>query len=336
MKSALFRSPGVPLSIETVADPVPGPSQVLIKIDRCGICGSDLKMTEPGSPVLYSAGAALGHEYAGVIVGLGRAVTGLAAGDRVTAMPVAGCGRCPACLAEEPLSCAECRYLMGGFSQYTLAEARYVAKLPATLSQNDGALVEPLACGSQAARLAMVAPTSRVLVIGAGPIGLAAMYWARRAGCRRIVAAALSRRNAEIAALMGAESFVQQDESLKANVTEALGGAPDVVFECAGAAGLIAQAIDLVAPRGSIVAAGLCFEAESFVPGNALMKQARLLFSMGYNMGDFRRAIAALDDGFVEPRAMLSGTIALADLPRTLEALRSERTRCKILVDPWM
>jgi (R,R)-butanediol dehydrogenase/meso-butanediol dehydrogenase/diacetyl reductase len=335
MKSAIFHCPGTPLSIESVPDPTPNPNQVVIRVNRCGICGSDLKMTEVGSPVLYAAGAALGHEYAGEIVALGKDVKHLVIGERVTAMPVAGCGHCAACLAEEPLSCSECRYLMGGFSEYTLAEARYVAKLPRSLSHSDGALVEPLACGSQAVRLAQVDPGARVLVMGAGPIGLAAIYWARRAGCQRIVAAALSRRNAEIASLMGASNFVLQGDSLKAAALQHLGSSPDVVFECAGAPGLVGQAIELVAPRGTIVSAGMCFAPEHFVSGSALMKQIRLQFSMGYNMGDFRRSIGALEAGFVEPRAMLSETIELAALPQTLEALRTEKSRCKVMVDPW-
>jgi threonine dehydrogenase-like Zn-dependent dehydrogenase len=335
MRSAIFHGPGTPLSIETVPDPTPNPHQVVIRVDRCGICGSDLKMTEVGSPVLYSAGAALGHEYAGEIVALGKEVNHLAVGERVTAMPVAGCGHCAACLAEEPLSCAECRYLMGGFSEYTVAEARYVARLPRSLSQSDGALVEPLACGSQAVRLAQLQPATRVLVMGAGPIGLAAIYWARRAGCQRIVAAALSRRNAGIASLMGASSFVLQGDSLEAAVLQQLGGCPDVVFECAGAPGLIGQAIELVAARGTIVSAGLCFAPERFVAGKALMKQIRLQFSMGYNMGDFRGAIGALEAGFVEPRAMVSETIELAALPGALEAMRTEKSRGKVMVNPW-
>jgi (R,R)-butanediol dehydrogenase/meso-butanediol dehydrogenase/diacetyl reductase len=335
MKSAIFLAAGAPLSIATVADPTPDSNQVVIRVDRCGICGSDLKMTEVGSPVQYAAGSALGHEYAGEIVALGKDVQHLEIGDCVTAMPVTGCGHCAACLAEVPLSCSECRYLMGGFSEFTIAEARYVARLPQALSQSDGALVEPLACGAQAVRLAQLDPASRVLVIGVGPIGLGIIYWARRAGCRRIVAAARSRRNADIAALMGASSLVLQGESLEAAAIQQLGGRPDVVFECAGAPGLIGQAIALVAPAGTIVSAGLCFEAERFVPGTALMKQIRLQFSMGYNMGDFRTAIGALEAGFVEPRAMLSGTISLAALPQAFEAMRVEKSKCKVMVDPW-
>src|SRR5690606_28150358 len=103
MKSAIFKGPGVPLSIETVPDPSPAAGEVVIKVSRCGICGSDVQMPSADSPVHFPTGAALGHEYAGEIVALGRSVTGFSVGERVTAMPTTGCGRCAACLAGEPV-----------------------------------------------------------------------------------------------------------------------------------------------------------------------------------------------------------------------------------------
>lgn len=335
MRSAIFRAPGVPLSIETVPDPTPGPNQIVIRIGRCGICGSDLTFTDTRSPTHFAIGSALGHEYAGEVVALGRSVTHLSVGDRVTALPSAGCGVCASCLAGDPNGCSACHHIMGGYSQYTLADARYATKLPEALSLDDGALVEPLACGSQAVRLAHVGPGSRVLVIGAGPIGLATIFWARQSGCERIVASARSGRNAELARTMGASAFLTQADDLAGAAAEHLGGAPDIVFECAGGVGPIGQAMDLVAPRGTVVAAGFCLEPQPIATAGALTKQIRLQFSMAYILDDFRRSIAALDAGALSPRAMLSGTIGLDDLPATFESLRHDKSRCKVMVDPW-
>jgi (R,R)-butanediol dehydrogenase/meso-butanediol dehydrogenase/diacetyl reductase len=223
---------------------------------------------------------------------------------------------------------------MGGFSEYTVAESRHVLKLPTSLSMSDGALVEPLACGSQASRYAGLTRQSRVLVIGAGAIGLGAVYWSAMAGCNRIAVAALSDRNAGLAATMGAGDFLLQGKDLPSRVAETLGGPPDIVFECAGAPGLIATSIDCVRVKGTIVSSGMCCVPESFVAGAAVMKQVRLAFSMGYIMSDFGRAIAALDAGHLEPRAMISETIGLDALPGMFEALRTDRSRCKVLVAP--
>jgi 2-desacetyl-2-hydroxyethyl bacteriochlorophyllide A dehydrogenase len=334
MRSTIFKEPGEPLAIEHRAVPDPTVTQVVIKVARCGICGSDLKMTQAGNWVSFAPGAVIGHEYAGEVVAAGKEVEGLNLGDRVTAIPAAGCGQCEACAQGDPYGCSFCTYLMGGFSEYTVAESRHVLKLPTSLSMSDGALVEPLACGSQASRYAGLTRQSRVLVIGAGAIGLGAVYWSAMAGCNRIAVAALSDRNAGLAATMGAGDFLLQGKDLPSRVAETLGGPPDIVFECAGAPGLIATSIDCVRVKGTIVSSGMCCVPESFVAGAAVMKQVRLAFSMGYIMSDFGRAIAALDAGHLEPRAMISETIGLDALPGMFEALRTDRSRCKVLVAP--
>lgn len=334
MKAAVFNGAGEPLAIEDRPIPEPGPGQVLIAVRRCGICGSDLAMTAADSPVTFGAGCVPGHEYAGTVVALGKAVTNLSVGDVVSAFPVAGCGSCDACRAGDPYGCAGCTYLMGGFGEFALAPAALCVRLPKSLTLADGALVEPLACGAQAVRLAEVGPSSRILVLGVGPIGLATIWWAARAGCRQIVAAAPSRRRAELALAMGASAFVTLDDGFAQGLADALGGqVPDIVFEGAGRPGAIATALEHVGNRGTVVSSGMCLSPDSFVPGFAMMKQVRLQFSMAYLARDFRDSVAMLDAGHVEPRAMVTRTITLDRLPATIEALRSASDDCKVLVE---
>ncbi len=335
MKGAIFHGAGLPITIDDRPDPEPGDHEVVIRVARCGICGSDVSMTDSGALVQFAAGAALGHEYAGEVVAMGRAVRGLRVGDRVTALPTAGCGDCPACRAGDPNACACCVHIMGGFAEYTRADARLVTKLPDALSLADGALIEPLACGWQAARLGGIGWASRVLVIGAGPIGLAAVYAARRAGASRIAVVARSDRNEALVQLIGADAFVPQGDALNVGAAAALGGAPDVVIECAGAPGLIEQALGLVAPRGTVVSAGLCFEPQTIAFGAAIGKQLTLRFSLAYTLADFRAAVDAMDAGHVEPRAMIGDTIGLGDLPGMIETMRTTRSGHKVMVDPW-
>ncbi|WP_157219397.1 zinc-dependent alcohol dehydrogenase [Flavisphingomonas formosensis] len=334
MRCLQFNGAGKPLTIEIVPDPEPAAHEIVIKVARCGICGSDVSMTDPRSPVVFADGARLGHEYAGEVVAIGRDVTGFSVGDRVTALPTQGCGTCTACRAGDPNGCSGCHHVMGGYGEYTRADARLAIRLPETLSLTDGALVEPLACGGQAARLAGIGSGARVLVLGAGPIGLASIFAARRAGAARIAAAARSDRARALAEAIGADAFfegVASPEELAAR----LGGAPDVVIECTGAPGRIGTAIDLVASRGTVVNAGLCFDAQTIGFGAAIGKQITLRFSLAYTLADFRRAVDALAAGHVEPRAMIGETIALADLPGTIEMLRGRRSDHKLMVDPW-
>ncbi len=335
MKAAVFRSAGEALEIEDRPVPEPGPGQVLVAVHSCGICGSDLAMTASGSPATFAPGCVPGHEYSGKVVALGQGVTSLRIGDAVSAFPVAGCGTCEACRAGDPYGCSACAYLMGGFGEFAIAAADLCAPLPAGVSLDDAALVEPLACGAQAVRLGAVGPASRVLVMGLGPIGLAAIWWAARAGCRQIVAAAPSPRRSELAGTMGASAFIPMDDAFPQALADAFGGqAPDVVFEGAGKPGAIATALGCVGNRGTVVSSGMCFEHDSFVPGFAVMKQVRLQFSMGYLAQDFRDCVAALEAGHVEPRAMVTRSISLDRLPQTLEALREPGADCKVLVRP--
>ncbi len=334
MKRAIFNRPGERLAIEDRPVPDPGPGEVLIKVERCGICGSDLKMTDPAGPVHFAEGSAPGHEYAGTIAAIGKGVEGWKTGDRVTAFPVGGCGHCAACDALDPYGCNTCTYLMGGFSEYTVAQAALVNRLPANLTFEDGALVEPLACGAQSIRLAGVGPQSRVLVLGAGATGLAATFWAARNGCTSLAVAATSDRRKAIAETMGARHFLHAGSDLSDHAAEVLGGAPDVVIECVGSAGIIGTGVEIVAPRGTIVSSGMCFDPDTLPTGLATMKQVRIQFSMAYLMEDFRRAIAALDAGHLEPRAMVTETIALSALPNMLETLRSDKSRCRVMVSP--
>src|SRR5207253_1613402 len=135
-----------------------------------------------GTGQVFETGSVIGHEFAGEVVALGKDIEHLEVGDRVTSMPFTGCGRCVTCLAGRPNFCAGFRGMAGGFAEYVVATGRTAIKLPATLSLADGALIEPLAVGLHGASLARLHPGSRVLVIGAGPIGLAAVFWARKLG----------------------------------------------------------------------------------------------------------------------------------------------------------
>lgn len=334
MRRAIFHRPGEKLAIENVSVPDPGPGEVLIRIDRCGICGSDLKMTDPASPAHFAEGAAPGHEYAGTIAALGAGVEGFRIGERVTAFPVGGCGHCAACEDHDPYGCASCTYLMGGFSEFTVAQAALVSRLPANLTFEDGALVEPLACGAQSARLGRVGPASRVLVLGAGATGLAATFWAARSGCENIAIVATTDRRRPIADAMGARHFLRAGDDLPARTADVLGGPPDVVIECVGSAGIIGTGVECVAPRGTIVSSGMCFDPDVLPTGIATMKQVDIRFSMAYRMEDFRRALDALHAGHLEPRAMVTDTIPLSALPDMIETLRSDRSHCKVMVTP--
>lgn len=333
MKAAVFRDFGLPLEIEDIAEPRPAADQVLIRVARCGICGSDLHMTrEPALGI--RPGAVLGHEFSGEILELGSAATGFKVGDRVAVAPVRGCGQCLSCQSGEPAWCDSMLLQGGGYAELAVAADRQCLKLPGLASVEDGALVEPLAVALHGVALSGLSAGARALVLGAGPIGLAVAFWARRLGATRVGVVDLTPLQAELAMKLGATHFVQAGEDAANRVTAALGGMPDVVFECVGRPGILAQALEHVRPRGSIIMLGLCTTADSFVPFHAVSKEVKLIASAFFSMREYQKALDVLDGGHAEARDLITDTVPLSTLPGVFESLRQRTSQCKVLVQP--
>lgn len=334
MKAAVFRKFGTPLSIETVPDPTPEAGEVVIKVGRCGICGSDLHIT--GNPHrLAPSGKILGHEWAGEVVATGHGVARVKTGDRVAVLPLSSCGQCASCLAGEPAWCAQRAIDGGGYGEYAKTHERQCFVIPKSLSLEDGALVEPMAVGLHGVAISGMTPGARCLVIGAGPIGLATIFWAYRMGAGPIAVTASSRRREDLAMDMGATTFLDPALETASAAAEALGGPPDIVFECVGAPGLIEKSVTAVRRRGTVVVLGLCFEPDSFVPGLAVGKEVRIQCAGFYSAREFEHSIEPFDRGDVAPRAMVTETVSFAQFPAAFEALRERTHQCKVMLNPW-
>ncbi|WP_439561903.1 zinc-dependent alcohol dehydrogenase [Roseinatronobacter sp.] len=335
MKALIFDGFGKPLRPAVCPDPVPARDEVVLKICRCGICGSDLHMTE--DPVFaLEQGAVIGHEFSGEVVETGADVRTLRVGDLVAAAPLRGCGRCAACRAGTPAWCENGMTLIGGgFGQYTALADHQLRKLPDGISLADGALAEPLAVALHGVLRSGLKPGARVLVVGAGAIGLAVVYWARRMGARAIVAADLNDFQRDRAEDLGATGFITSGPDMKQRVASACGGAPDIVFECVGKVGLIDHCIDLVRPQGTVCVLGLCTGTDTLDSFRAISKEVTVIMSVFFNMHEFTTAIDALDAGGYAPQALVSDVVGLSEAPAAFEALRSRTTQCKVLIDPF-
>ncbi|HKD66623.1 MAG TPA: alcohol dehydrogenase catalytic domain-containing protein [Candidatus Binataceae bacterium] len=336
MRAAVVRRAGQPLSIERVPDPAPGPGDVVLKVARCGVCGSDLQRTEAGlGDFAYQPGDIMGHEFSGEVVALGADVSRLRVGDRVAPLPIMGCGNCANCLVGQSLWCANVR--MGGkaYAEYTIAGQNECLKLPEGLSWGEGALIEPIAVGLHGASLAAITPRVRVLVLGAGPIALAATYWARRFGAGSVAAVARSNRRRDLALKLGATSFLTTGTDLPERASAELGGPPDVVFEGVGGTGMIEQAANCVGPRGSVIVLGACWTPDPWLPVTALFKEVRVHFSMMYGMRDYELVADVLRSGETSFGAMITDTVSFEQFPAAFEALRASRTQVKLMLDPW-
>jgi len=333
VKAAVFKKLKSPLIVETIADPTPGEGEVVVEVCRCGICGSDLHITE--DPIFGAqSGTVLGHEYSGRVMAVGKGIARTKVGDHVAVFPVHGCGKCATCLAGIPAWCSQMRIDGGGYGQYSLAEEHQLIRLPKTMSLEDGALIEPMAVSLHGVALAKPKPGARVLIIGAGPIGLAAAYWSKHMGAGRIAVTAGSNRRAELALKMGATHFIDPANASPEAVNAALGGPPDIVYEAVGKVGLIQKAIEYVKVRGTVVVLGLCTPPDTFMPFQFVSKEVTLQASAFYEVGEFEVAADVLDKDPETPRAMVTDIVDLTNMPAMFEALRHRSTQCKVLVDP--
>ncbi|MGY1743690.1 MULTISPECIES: zinc-dependent alcohol dehydrogenase [unclassified Blastococcus] len=333
MRAAVFDRPGEPIRVERLPDPEPGPGDVLVRVGRAGICGTDLAMTSD-SLLTYGPGP-FGHEFAGEVVAVGAGVDRARIGELVACLPVTPCGGCPGCASGYALTCAAPRGGAAGFAELAAVPAAGAIALPRTLGPADGALVEPMACGLHALRRGRLRAGDRVLVLGAGSMALSAVHWARRIGAGRVVVASRSAHRREVAMAVGADAFHSTAEDDPAELDALLGGPVDVVAECVGKEGMVARAIELVGRGGTVVSMGMCMAAEAVVPALCAFKEATVVFPLSYTVDEFVETARAFDAGRLRAELMVSDVIALDELPGTMEQLRTgTRSALKVLVDP--
>lgn len=330
MKAAWYPGEGKPVEIHDLPDPEPGATDVVIEVHRCGICGTDLSMTK-GEMWDYGPGQ-IGHEFAGEIVALGSDVEGYKLGDKIAVLPSGACGKCEGCKGGNHILCRNAAGVTRGFAELALVPADVAVKLPDTLSMADGALVEPLAVSLYGVRQSRLQPGDTVLVLGGGTVALYAIYWARRLGAGRIVAASRSARRKDLCLQMGADAFVEFGDNEIGEVIEALGGSPDLVYECVGVEGMLTKAIMHAKLYGTVVSLGFCTHPDPVMPAMGSYKCVTLQFLVGYTMKDFLYIADHLDGGHVDPKAIITNEIPLLELPEMMERLRGSNTETKVHV----
>ncbi|HXL99850.1 MAG TPA: zinc-binding dehydrogenase [Rhizomicrobium sp.] len=330
-----------PLVVETLADPEPGAGDIILRVKNCGICGSDLHMTEPTSIMPLALGAVMGHEFAGEVVAVGKsAASQWKSGDRVAGFPFICCGEHSPCLNFSQGRGLCMKGVSIGLGQSPGAYADYVRlgagsafRLPDSVSFREGAMVEPLAVGLHAVDMARMARGATVLVIGAGPVGLAVMLWAKFLGARHVIVSEKAELRRTMAARFGATDAIDPGQPLTAQVEKIAGRGPDIIFECVGAPGLINMAM-MDAPRGCrIVIAGVCQQPDTIMPLMGIMKELELQFVLGYRPADFDYVISMIASDRVDVDHMVTDIVSLDQLPTAFEALRKPVHQCKVMLE---
>lgn len=295
MRAAVLVAPGQ-LRIQDVPLPEPAPGWVRVAVQASGICGSDLHIytgkhpwLAPGSPMAeFVLGNVYGHEIAGVVDALGDGVSSVGVGDRIAVDAIVPCFRCAFCRAGLYQVCPNLAHYgfqySGGFAEHVLVPATNAIRLPDELSIEDGALLDPLVVGVHAVHRAGISLADRVLVLGAGPIGLAAVAAAARAGARSVTVVARHDLHRDLADAAGAHHVVVSAEEADAELGRLTQGEGwDVVIEAVGyQADAMAQAVRLVRRRGRIVFTGVYEVPVALDLGELLMKEASIIASHAF------------------------------------------------------
>ena len=323
------------LRIEERPDPGPGPGQVLVAIEKGGICGSDLHYFQDGRIGAFRVREPmiLGHEISGRVAALGAGVEGLAEGQPVAVSPSRPCGACRYCREGMPNQCPNMRFygsampfphIQGAFADLLVAEPEQCVPTDG-LTSAEAAMAEPLAVVLHAASLAGRLLGRRVLVTGCGPIGLLAILVARAAGAAEIVATDITAFTLAKAGALGASETINVREAPDGlNRFEADKGHFDVLFECSGVAAALAPAVPALRPGAVIVQLGL--GGDMTLPLQAMTVKELILRGSFRFHSEFRLAVEMMRTGRLEVVPLVTHVRPMTDAGAafTLAADRNE------------
>ena len=316
MRAAIFDAPQA-IRMADVAKPVPGPGEALIRVKAAGLCAGDLYIYTGKNP--YVSYPRIGcHEIAGVVEAYGPGASGPAPGTRVVVDPFIGCGKCYPCRIGKRNCCANLTIIgihrEGGFADYVVCPAQNLNVVPATLTDFEAAFAEPVAIGVQGCRRGQVTADDTVLVLGAGPIGLAIVEVARAHGAR-VYATDISAERLTTAADLGAIP-IAGGAGLVERVLEVTNGeGMPVVMEATGAVPAIEQTLDLVAAGGRIVILGLVKKGQGVtLPGLDFTRKEATILGSRASVDCFPEALELLAAGKIHyPR--IASSFALGEAP---------------------
>jgi L-iditol 2-dehydrogenase len=313
------------IALREVDKPSVGPDDLLVRIEACGVCGTDRHLFHGEFPC--KPPVTPGHEFAGIVEAVGASVSGFSVGDRVTGDPNIACGRCTHCHAGRVNLCRNLSAIGihrdGGFADYVVLPQKQAFRLPAGLKPTHGAFCEPLACCLHGADLAAIRPGASVAVLGGGVIGLLTVQLAKLAGAKTII---LSTRQASRRALaedLGATATIDPGA---ADVIDAVAGPAglvpggvDVVFECAGVRDTVEQSVRLAKAGGTVVIVGVVPQGMKVAiePFDLLFRELKVLGSF-LNPYTHGRAAELIASGAIEIDRLISRQVTLEEAPAVI------------------
>lgn len=342
MKTAVMADIG---TIEFEDRPVPklGANDVLVKVEKVGICGSDLHYFEHGriGDFVVEPPFVLGHEVAGTIVDVGQDVTALTPGDRVALEPNITCGVCEFCRSGKYNLCPDVEFFAtppvdGTFQEYVTHPAHLCFKLPDNVSTLEGALIEPLAVGFHAAAQGGARMGQTAVVFGSGCIGLVSMMALKAIGLSQVYVVDVMAARLAKASELGATAAINgaNQDPIEDVLRHTNGRGVDLVIETSGTDIAMAQAVEITRPGGTIVPVGYSASGNVTVPMSVAINKELSFKTVFRYRHNYPVAIQAVADGRVNLKGIVTHKFAFGDLQRAMdESIADKATIVKAVVD---
>lgn len=326
--------------VTEINEPIANGKDVIIDVKKTGICGSDIHYWVGGNP----KGLVMGHEFCGVVTDPGNR-TDLKVGERVTALPISPCGTCPACLSGNPQYCVETWNQAvglsltnpGGLAPKLAVRSDMVYKVPDSMTDEEGAMVEPTAVGLHAVHLADIKVGAKVLVVGGGIIGLVSAMLAKKEGASLVIVSETNSARGEkaVSLKVADEWYDAKDPEMVSKLMQKTNGGFDVVIECVGNAPAVNSSLTLVKQGGEIVLVGVSAEPISMYSVMAVMKELTIKGAIGYTKEEFKSCIDLIANKQINVMQFVDDIVSLEQVQDAYERLTSGTdSAVKILVDP--
>lgn len=320
-----------PRPIPTIA----APDDVIVRIEACGICGTDLNILATPPAHKATPGIIIGHEGVGVVAEMGSVVSGLKLGDRVVVANRLTCGKCAYCRRGLDNQCTNYQTIGttvdGAFAPYLAAPARAVWKISPDVPRDDAALFEPLACAVGSVRRAPFQPGDNVTVIGAGPMGLLFVLLYRAMGAGKIIVIDIAPFRLDFARGLGIDATLSAAETdVPAEVRRLTGLGADIVVDAVG--NQIAQAVALARRGGQVILFGLRPHDNPSVNQYTITRYDLTIHGTFVGLHPFAQTIQLLESGRLQPSLLVTHRLPLSELERGVELMRTQQAM-KVLIE---
>lgn len=332
MRAAVIEAPHN-ISIQEVHYPTPGPGQVVVKVEACGVCGTDYHILE--GDFLSPYPLIPGHEFSGTVAELGAGVQGWELGERVAVDPSVYCGECYYCLNNQGNMCEKWNALgntiNGSFAEYVVVPAKNLYRLPENMSFQQGAFVEPLSCVVYAMRRLNISFGSKVLLFGSGAMGLLLLQSIVKGGAAEVVVVDLAEDKLAMARKLGAHKTFAGTAGLKEQYPRGF----DIVIDATGIPAVIENMYQFAGKRAKILQFG-CAPSNAKVsvsPFQIYNNDWQIIGTMAL-LFTFHPAVDLLKNGVINVDPLITAEISLDEFPAYLSQPKGSKD-LKVLVRPW-